>query len=334
MNPIKQAKQVAKFGFTLAASQFGEHNWPSREPKLWVLMYHRILPKTDARYALEEPGMVVTPEVFAMHLQEANKLFQLVSLSSWLARAEAGLSLPTKACAITFDDGWLDNLEYALPILQQQQVPATLFAVADKIGTPFRFWPNIVSELIAQKSAALLKHPILAEAAKLVVVPYAVEKVAHCIAQLKAYSEDELFDALETIGWSTELADATPALMDWAHLAAMHATGLVDIGSHTCSHRRLNKGLSGEVLDYEIATSRTHLEQQLGWPAPLFCFPNGDYNAEALKRVQQTYTAAVTTQGGINRLVNLQRHELLRIAVHNDASDTPMKFRARLSGWR
>jgi len=334
MDPIKQVKQLAQFGFSLAASQFGEHNRSSSDAKLWVLMYHRILPKNDSRFALEEPGMVVTPEVFAMHLREAKKLFELVSLSDWLSKADSGQALPAKACAITFDDGWLDNYQYALPILEQQQVPATLFAVADKIGTSFRFWPNIVSELVALKSVALLNHPILSEAAKLIDLPYSLEQVANCIAQLKAYSEDELFSALEAIGWSTELADTPPALMDWSQLAAMHTSGLVEIGSHTSSHRRLSNGSSDAVFDYEIAKSRTHLEQQLGQPTPLFCFPNGDYNCEVLQRVQQTYTAAVTTQRGINRLKTLQPHELLRISLHNDVSDTPLKFRARLSGWR
>jgi len=334
LDAIKQIKQLAKLGFTLAASQFGEHNRPNTEPKLWVLNYHRILPKTDGRYTLEEPGMVVTPQVFSMHLQEAKKLFELVSLTEWLAKANSGGSLPAKACAITFDDGWLDNYQYALPILQQQQVPATLFAVADKIGTLFRFWPNIVSELIALKSTALRNHPLLADAAHLIEVPYSVERVADCILQLKVYSEDQLFTALEAIDWSTELAEATPALMDWNQLAAMQQSGLIDIGSHTCTHRRLNKGLEPSVLDYEIATSRTRMEQQLGQPIPLFCFPNGEYNSEVLERVQFTYQAAVTTQAGINRLKSLQRHELLRIRLHNDASNTPAKFRARLSGWR
>ena len=333
MKAIKGVKQLAKFGFNLAASQYGEHNRATREAKLWVLMYHRILPKSDPRFALEEPGMVVTPEVLAMHLREAKKLFEMVSLSDWLAKVDSGQSLPAKACAITFDDGWLDNYQYALPILQQQQVPATLFAVADKIGTPFRFWPNIVSELIALKSVALNKHPLLAEAAQLIERPYSVERVAHCIARLKAHTEDELFAALDAIGWSGELASTAPALMDWRQLTALLHSGLIEIGSHTCTHRRLNNGLEASLVEYEITTSKTKLDQQLNTNIALFCFPNGDYNADVLQRVRQTYQAAVTTQRGINRLASLQRHELLRIALHNDASDTPTKFRARLAGW-
>jgi len=334
MDPITPVKQLAKFGFSLAASQFGEHNRSSSEAKLWVLMYHRILPKNDSRFALEEPGMVVTPEVFAMHLREAKKLFELVSLSDWLAKADSGQALPAKACAITFDDGWLDNYQYALPILQEQQVPATLFAVADKVGTPFRFWPNIVSELIAVKSVALQKHPLLAEAAKQIELPYSVERVAGCIAQLKAHTEDEVFAALESIDWSTELVTTAPALMDWHQLTALQHSGLVEIGSHTCTHRRLNRGLDASLVEYEISTSKAKLEKHLGKNIDLFCFPNGDYNSDVLQRVEQTYQAAVTTRGGINRVGNLHRHELLRIALHNDASDTPTKFRARLSGWR
>ena len=331
MSPIKYC---AKGMLTFAASSFGEHNRANQEAKLWVLMYHRILPKADARYDLEEPGMVVTPEVFAMHLREAKKLFELVSLSDWLARASAGQPLPAKACAITFDDGWLDNYEFALPILQHHRVPATVFVVADKVGTPFRFWPNIVSELIAAKSPALRSHPLFTQAARLIELPYSPERVAQCIGQLKAYTEDALFSALEAIGWSRALASNGPALMDWTQLAALTASGLVEIGCHTGSHRRLNKGLAATVLDQEIATSKDRLARRLGQPIKLFCYPNGDFDTAVLERVKEHYQAAVTTENGINRLGSLQPHQLLRIALHNDASDSPRKFRARLSGWR
>ena len=263
MSPITQ---LVKTTLTLLASQFGEHNRANQTPKLWLLMYHRILPQADARYSVEEPGMVVTPEVFAMHLREAKKLFELMSLRDWLARASAGQALPAKACAITFDDGWLDNYQFALPILQRHQVPATVFAVADKIGTPFRFWPNIVSELIAAHSPALRHHPVLAPAAQQIDQPYCRERVARCIGQLKAYSDDELFAALEAIDWSSALASGGPALMDWAQLAALTHSGLVEVGSHSCSHRRLNKGLATAVLDREIATSKDHLARRLGQP--------------------------------------------------------------------
>src|SRR3954462_14032140 len=157
-------KKLVKSAAAGLANQFGQHNKDQTDPKLWVLMYHRILPRDDIRFNLEEPGMIVTPETFSMHMQEIRRYFDVVSLGDWVQRKQKGLPLPAKACAITFDDGWADNYEYALPILKATNTPATLFAVAEKIGTNFQFWPNTVLALLLNGiSAELNRHPIFAQ---------------------------------------------------------------------------------------------------------------------------------------------------------------------------
>src|SRR5690625_5912673 len=70
------------------ADYFGAHRRKSSEPRLWVLMYHRILPLDDPRFALEEPGMIVQPDTFDMHLKEVQQHFDVVSLSEWVQRSE------------------------------------------------------------------------------------------------------------------------------------------------------------------------------------------------------------------------------------------------------
>ena len=75
------------------------------------------------------------------------------------------------------------------------------------------------------------------------------------------------------------------------------------------------------------------LEQKIGVAVSTFCFPNGDFSEEAHNLVCQHYDAAVTTMRGINTADKLSPHSLLRIGVHNDISDTPLKFKARLSNF-
>ncbi len=112
----------------------------------------------------------------------------------------------------------------------------------------------------------------------------------------------------------------------------MQATGLVDIGSHTCHHTRLVDGLSEQILHAEIVDSRRRLESELDKPVNLFCYPNGNVSPAAATLVSQHYAAAVTTQFGINR-PDAPTHLLQRIGIHEDVSNTPTRFRARLSGW-
>jgi peptidoglycan/xylan/chitin deacetylase (PgdA/CDA1 family) len=327
---LNKSKKILKSAFDITASQFGPHNRPSKESRLWVLMYHRILPEADARYQLEEPGMIITPETLNMHITEAKNLFTMVSLNDWVERYHSNQALPEKACAITFDDGWLDNVQYAAPILLKHKVPATLFAVVDKIGSDFRFWPNIVAELINANYHALGQHPLFAQAHTLANRTFSKESLAVVIADLKQHSEETIFAALEEIQWQKGLLNADKALLDWEQLSASP----FEIGCHTNTHRRLTTWLDNDALLYEIQNSKEKLASLVGRAQPLFCYPNGDYSDQALNLVRQNYSAAVTTQRGINTLHNLDVHQLKRIPLHNDISNTPSRFRARLSAWK
>ena len=332
-------KQIIKPVLVSLASTFGPHARRGKSPRLWLLMYHRMLPSIDQRFQQEEPGMLVQPDTFDMHLHELKREFDLVSLTAWVDARARGEALPERACAITFDDGWADNYEYAFPVLKAHSAPATLFAVADKIGTDFQFWPNIVAILLLSDAAGqMAHHPIFAAAVSSglgsTTDKPSADQIAAVIRELKLKSDAEIFAALDELDWRSLSSIAVPpALMSWADLAEMQASGLVDIGSHTCTHRRLTNALGPAELEYEIVRSKAILQEQLHAPIDLFCFPNGDYNKEALSLVQQHYRASVTTQRGINQHNNVKVHELTRIGLHDEVSHSRRLFRARLSGW-
>ena len=323
-------KRCMKDAFDLSASVLGPQRSKSKHPRLWILMYHRVLPEIDRRHHLEEPGMIVTPKTLEMHILEAKKLFTMVSLNDWVKRYKTKQDLPQRACALTFDDGWADNQEYAMPILTKHQVPATLFAVVDKLGSNFRFWPNIIAELMNANYQGLGDHLLFTKAASAAKQAFSKETLAEVIADLKQHSEDVIFNALDAINWQQGLTDCDKALMSWEQLA----NSTFEVGCHTNTHRRLTSWLEEDALDYEIKQSQRRLKQQLGRAQSLFCYPNGDYSESALAFVRETYHAAVTTQRGINMANNLDLHQLKRIPLHNDIANTPRRFRARLSAWQ
>lgn len=327
-------KNLAKSILTRLAYHYGHHRRQHHEPKLWILMYHRILPTDDPRYHIEEPGMVVTPETFEMHLQEIKRYFTVMRLQDWVDAQESGAQLPLKTCVVTFDDGWMDNFEYALPLLKKHQIPATLFAVAEKIDTSFQFWPNMVMWLLFNAGETFLQQdPLLGKYYPQDKSIIDREFAAEYIRKLKDLSDRDIFTALARIKEQSNLLQAMPrALMNWNELKQMQNSGLVDIGSHTCSHKRLTHHLGTEELQHEIIQSRELLESQLEQKINLFCFPNGDYNRIALDMVAATYKAAVTTQKGIVAYNNFSLHELKRIGLHQQVSGTKRDFGARLSG--
>jgi len=326
-------KQQVKGVLEQLSSRLGPHRFSTVKPRLWVLMYHRILPASDPRYAAEEPGMIVTPDTFRQQLRQLKQLFEMVSLSEWITRRDAQQSLPSRACAVTFDDGWLDNFEYAFPILQEENIPATLFAVSEMIGTTRQFWPNRLARVLSALTPGI-SLPWLEQ-----FPGYSADKsldreaIANLILQCKQLPDDELHAHLDNAELQMQLPSVLePALMNWDQLRTLQQSGLVEIGSHTCNHYRLLESLNQATAAREIINSRQQLEQQLEKSVSLFCYPNGDASNVALKLVGEHYRGAVTTQRGINTATTSPL-SLLRIGVHEDVSNTPAKFEARLSGW-
>lgn len=295
-------------------------------------MYHRILPQSDSRFKAEEPGMVVTPGTLDRHLSLLTQYFDMVSLGDWVEKAEQGASLPKNACAITFDDGWRDNYEYAFPVLKKHQAPATVFVVSHMIGTNQLFWPNRIAQLLQQPAAALQQIPWLNT-----LIGHAQlnrETQANAIYQLKSMPDAEIIARLDEAEQRLGVSAAThPSLMNWDQVRDMAASGLVEIGSHTTQHIRLRDEIDTDVLERELRDSKTLIEKNIGKPVSLFCYPNGDWTPSAKAAVKKYYTAAVTTAKGINSVSNLDTSLLHRIGVHEDASATKRQFLSHLSGW-
>lgn len=325
------------------AASFGRHSRSHKEPQLLVLMYHRILPYDDKRSLFEEPGMTVTPETFKQHINILKKYFSIIKLSDWVQpKLDCG-DLPASACAITFDDGWIDNYEFAFPILKESNVPATIFLVSDMIGTKEVFWPERLTRLIttvASNYPEYWSHPELEWLQKnstnyrfSETMPTR-EELSAMIACAKDYSDQEIHDRLTHIEKTLQLdtEDHPSSLLNWQQVTEMADSGLVEIGSHTCHHVRLNKHTPKELIRDEIINSKDAIEKHIGHKVKTFCFPNGDFCPEALALVKQYYASAVTTKPGWNT-ADTDSHLLQRIGIHQDISEDRTSFLARISGW-
>ncbi len=336
-------KYLIKRSVHRVAAQFGNHTRSTAEPQLLVLMYHRILPEHDDRIQLEEPGMFVTPSTFKKNLETLTKYFQFIRLSEWLERKSNNLTLPEKACAITFDDGWVDNYEYAFPILQKMNIPATIFLVSNMIGTNKMFWPERLARTtaeIAVNKPDYWSNPNISWLTdsrtdyNFTGIPPTQEELTQLIAITKQFSDLEIHTRLDTIQHDLGLDENQykSSLMNWEQVSKMVDSGLIDVGSHTCHHIRLNNQITRAILEKEIVSSKAQIEENLGRPVNTFCFPNGDYTQDALAIVRQHYNGAVTTENGWNSR-KTDNHALQRIGIHEDIANDRISFLARISGW-
>jgi peptidoglycan/xylan/chitin deacetylase (PgdA/CDA1 family) len=312
---------------------------------LLILTYHRVLPSDHPDVKFEQPGMYVTPQTFKLHMQELKKRFEILHLDDWVNAVKNNLPLPKNACAITFDDGWLDNYEYAYPILKELDISATIFVVSGYTGTKYSFWPNRLSrvlgrlnkqkviELINSSEGAWIKHlPIIKD--DFISTGLNVDKINRIIEHCKIYTESQINEGIDKI--ENKFPDAIKSivvdLLDSYQLDEMVKSGLVRIGSHTCHHKRLLDNLNKNEIDIEIKKSKEDLHSILDIPINLFCYPNGDYSDYALSLVKKYYTGACSTTRGWN----IPKSDLMllkRIGLHEDVSSSKRQFLAKISGF-
>ncbi|MDT8281494.1 MAG: polysaccharide deacetylase family protein [Gammaproteobacteria bacterium] len=342
---ITSVKHLVKRILQIFAARFGRHTRQPGQPELLLLMYHRILPADDPRALLEEPGMMVSPETFRLHMSLIKPLFKTMHLSHWLELKNSGKNLPERACAVTFDDGWVDNYEFAYPILKELGIPATIFLVSDMIGKTRTFWPERLSSLVNEisKQPEKWSHESLRWIRQLPVsYPFDEnntkrpdrEQFSEIIGAAKSLSDEELNHRLDIIEDQLQLSceQDNVALLNWQQVEEMCQSEIIEVGSHTCNHTRLTEEQQATTLAHEIADSKQVIEDRTGRAVKTFCYPNGDYSAAAKTLVEQHYIGAVTTKSGWNTATS-NPYLLQRMGVHEDISSDKTSFLARISGW-
>ncbi len=266
-----------------------------RRGRLSILIYHRVLSEPDPM----RPGEV-DAATFSWHIQLLARYFRVLPLTLAL-RLLRESNLPARAVCVTFDDGYADNLEVALPILQTLGVPATFFIATGYLDGG-RMWNDTVIEALRCLPAGILD---LSEQG---LGSYRLDgwqernDVAIRLIQLLKYLPFQQRE--ERVRYLASLV-ATP-LPDKLMLTAQQVRELqaagMEIGAHTVNHPILAR-LDHPTARWEIATSKQYLEELLGQKVNLFAYPNGklgqDYLPEHREMVQDLgFVAAVSTNWG------------------------------------
>lgn len=290
------AKQFAKWLFARGLTRTGCWNavlgtW-ARQNTSVVLTYHRVLEKWDPTLDYSQPGMVVTALTFERQLAFLQQHFEIVPLGALVngqdrSRRAAG----RPRCVITFDDGWRDNYDFALPILHRLGVPATIFLTTDFVGTERAFWHTELIALLLtdglspflQSEAGLAGYPArVREGLRRCSTPNRpshADNVDDLIETLKAgCNEDQIHELVDVLAGAARLRrplfPGRRFFLDWAQVREMAAGGF-EIGSHGCTHRIMTRLSVGE-LQRELAESKAEIERRAGRAVTHFAFPNED----------------------------------------------------------
>ena len=322
-----------------------------------ILLYHRIdRPVTDPW------RLAVSPERFGEHCAVLRQRFRPLPLADLVAALRAGRP-PARGVAVTFDDGYADNLLRGVPLLHEYTIPATIYITADYLGAPHEFWWKQIEQLLLEPGELprrlQIDHPLLNWSWDL--GPEAVYPAEHALALRDWVISEQageaptrrhaaflsLLHAMERIDSGPReeiLADLFAAagvlrasrtshrMLTVEQAQGLHVSDGIEVGAHTLNHPRLSM-ISPTQQEIEIRHAKTRLQDLLDANVETFAYPFGqatDLGATTVRLVHAAgYSSAVAVRDlAVSRSSGL--FELPRVGVADWDGD---EFERRLEWW-
>jgi peptidoglycan/xylan/chitin deacetylase (PgdA/CDA1 family) len=254
------------------------------------------------------------PASFSQHLDYLKRRRVPVSLEEVVAAQARTTDLPRGAVLVTFDDADRTHLDYAAPMMRERGVPGVAFVVSGLLGSSRAVWTREALALARQggRSAA---------------VP--TDDPELIVRALKRLPDGKRLAALE------ELRETSPSpAPDWPQLEPSELTELessgIEVGDHTFTHPCL-PSCPNDKIATELAQSRSVLTEALGRPPRAFAYPNGDWDARAVRELSShRYEVAFLFEHRLARIPVAQPLLMPRVRVNSD--DSVDRLRIVLSG--
>lgn len=264
---------------------------------------------------------------FERQLEFLKEKFEIVSFEDGINAVKNKNSISKPYLAITIDDGFLDNYTLAFEILKSHKVRATVFLATDFIENGRVPWPTQISEILERTERKELFFPIAGSLDTLEQKKKMARELKKWLGQKDPQVRFEILGDLRSqLGVSDK--ESSCISLSWKHVEEMHNYG-VTFGSHTHFHSML-ANMEEPIVLQELLESKNHIEARLNTPCKLFCFPDGNYNEQVVKQVQECgYQYAVTQDSGFNESSTLSDYKLKRIEI--PFHDPLSTFRSRVS---
>jgi peptidoglycan/xylan/chitin deacetylase (PgdA/CDA1 family) len=302
------------------------------QEKALVLMYHRV-----GQPGADPFSLSVTPENFSSHMAVLRRRDRVISLRT-LGECVRDGNVPDRFVAVSFDDGYADNLHVAKPLMDELRIPATVFITSGSIGGREYWWdalerillgPGLQPETLKLEIDGVQREWNLGpDATPDPVRRHAAFSEIWCILRNSTHAERER--VIEQLTRRIDSGSARPYLsMRADEIARLTDGGWIEIGTHSITHPFLAE-LPAAVQEREITGSKRQLEEILGRPVTSFAYPYGAFSPETLRLVAAArLNLACTTVAGVVTK-NSDPLQLPRVQVCNWDAD---RFSAQLDEW-
>lgn len=299
-----------------------------------ILMYHGVINKDLGIWTQ------VPQNRFDAQMSYIAKNYHVLPLHELIEGLKEN-KLPSRAVAVTFDDGYENNASLAFPTLQKYNIPATFFVTTGFVERNELYdgflWTDFIYVLLNGSSLPsldlsdqqLIKFDLSTPGQ---VVSATVQICSRLKCLLDIEKQNIIKIIRERTGGIIKAEDRKIfAPMSWEQIRSIKQNPLVSIGAHTVHHPILSR-LDLNEAEREIVQSKLMLEQKLNSPINAFAYPNGcpqDISYKIVEKVSENFTYALSTDSGFNDK-DADFFALCRLGVGNDM--LLWQFKLYLSG--
>jgi len=284
-----------------------------------ILLYHRVLPDELVKNDLEV-GMAVSKSNFEKQIKKIKSKYDIVSMDEFISNLENKVNKFT--VTLTFDDGYLDNLDHVLPILEKYQVPASIYVTTSFLENEVFMWWYELKKATEDKTSLNFEFDnnkyqfnLNTKIEKL----QAYESLRNLFLNLKTEKQHDL---IQKITGDIKRKNYSDICLKPDELKILDKNPLVTIGSHAHNHLNL-KILNNEEINYEIKKSEEILEKLLNHKVKHFAYPFGGIKQASdreYKLIEKSnFTSAVT--GRVYPIKNSDFYSLPRIYVGTNINE-------------
>ncbi|MGI9327967.1 MAG: polysaccharide deacetylase family protein [Pseudomonadales bacterium] len=290
-------------------------------PACTVVRYHSVRPR-DRWSELIPPSISHSPDLFEAQIRWLQKHYTIISLDELSRRLGAQDPLQRGLAVITFDDGFLDNYQYAAPILEKYDVRGAFFITVEPVNDGSAPWFSRTYRAFELTEATVWESPDgqsfqLNDPSQRIAARHRINR--QC-ASTQYEDQLSLLEPLElTLGVVN--SSASRVMVNWEEVKDLRSRGHT-VGSHTLSHPNLTL-LDDPSLDNELRGSKDKLEERIQQPVHHLSYPNPivqpHWNRHVVEAAKNCgyLTAGTSTSGYVRAAADALA--MFRLAAPNDS---------------
>ena len=249
------------------------------EDNFIIFLFHGVINQSNYKVR-NYNGKHIQANLFAKCMKLLNDNGNPISMDELLNHHAEKKKLPPKSFAITFDDGFENNLSVAAPILYDFKIPATIYITTEFIEKNKMSWIDRIEyavENIHYKNLYMdwIKEEMVLKDIKSKI--YFLDSVRNYVKNTPNCNPNTFADMIcDQLGFHeiNSSDDPLDKKMNWSQVSKAHANELIIIGGHTHSHFILSY-LDKKQLDNEIDTSLELLDKKAGIKPIHYSYPEG-----------------------------------------------------------